>query len=586
MTLRTFTEGRSTWVNSARATTEYGQSSTMKVESGAAYGSLQFPLATGLREGVTVISARLQVPIVGALTGSRDFTVQRWADSWKYGTLNWDTKPGVTGTSSTVTVGAVADGYVIDWDVKTDFQNWLNAGGGTHPGWRISTTDTTRRTLTGIPGAVLVVEWAVTPEAPTDLHPDGNVAAAKPPLSFTAGESTALQVQIDPTGVFTSPTFDSGTVTTTAHAYDLAASAYGGLATGSTQWRARIQNATVWSDWSDPATMTRNIPATLTNNVPATIYDSQTPLDADMTGMVAMQWLVAKSTAPSVVLYDSGKLASTTGSHTPTQPVFTEDGASYVVTVRAWDAVAREDQPYQSASVTTTLDYSVVTSGPTTLEVTQPGPEPMVLVEFTHTVAAEGYTIERSDGWQERFEPADLFVSGTTYRYEDWGAQPNLLNTYTVRPHVDDQTGVGITDTVTPVVTTPWVCDPETGECVPILGIGGVPDVAWTSPETAVVHTPEYAEYVVRRRFGRRKPEGAIEGIVADSSLGDADVQIALLEKWADPDQTPASKVFRVAAGDENIPAWLGDIDLAPSAYTTTTDRQKAVGVSFWSARE
>lgn len=582
MTVDTYASGQASWVNQAHASTTYGDVSPVKVQTGTKYAFIRRSLGTRLRAGATIASAHLLVPTSGALTGSRTFTAQRAAASWKPRSLAWNNKPGVTGASTVVTVGSVGAGHVIDFNVTADFTAWLAAGGTSHPGWRIVTNDSNTINLDA-DGAELVVDYSYTPAAPTDLAPDGIVSVAKPTLTFSAGDTTALQVQIDPTGAFTSPTLDTGTVVTTAHEYPLTDSTYGGLSTGqSTQWRVRVLNDSgSWSPYSSPATFSRTAKPALTIVAPTTtVVDSQALLDADMTGMVAVQWFVAKESSPATPFYNSGMLASTNGQHLPTRPVFTDETTPYRVTVRGWDDVEREatpgDPPYNETSVTTTLNYSLVTTGPDTVTAAQVGATPSVTVTFTENTPGDAYTILRDGESLGRFDTADLFVSGTTYRYTDWGAPSGVPVIYTVQPHADDEQGEGVSSTVTTFIGGRWLVDPANGDHVLIWN----DQITWAQPETAAIHTPESSPYVVRRRLGRRKPEGAIVGDLADTQFGTVLGDMATLERWADPNQTAADKVFRLVLGHLNLPVWLGDIDCRPNDVRGGV----SVSFSFWTA--
>jgi hypothetical protein len=79
-----------------------------------------------------------------------------------------------------------------------------------------------------------------------------------------------------------------------------------------------------------------------------------------MTGMVEYQVTVARAYKPSVIIHDSGRRPGTVGAYTPAKPVFTTNGASYIITVGGWDAVDREyttgDPRRSEASTTALLD--------------------------------------------------------------------------------------------------------------------------------------------------------------------------------------------------------------------------------------
>ena len=71
-----------------------------------------------------------------------------------------------------------------------------------------------------------------------------------------------------------------------------------------------------------------------------------------------------------------------------------------------------------------------------------------------------------------------------------------------------------------------------------------------------------------------------------DSHYGDAADFVDLLERWSDPDQTPADTVFRLVIGDENLPVWLGDVNLTPTSWTEPGQLVKGVTFNWWTAPE
>lgn len=582
--MSTITAGKSTWVNRARSSTSYGQTATLKVKANVSADEQQafirFQLPTTLQPGVTVDTATLQIPMSGT-TGSGTLTVQR-ADVMVKTNMTWATKPGVTGGTATATAAAA-----VSWDLKTMLQAWVDGGGGSHPGWRITSSDTTSRTLLGIGSASLVLEYSTTPAKPTNVHPEGLVTTSKPDITFNAGTHTAVQVQIAPSGTtfdstagFTSPTFDSGTVASTSNGYALSTSSYGGLSSGSTTITVRTQNGSKWSLFSDPVTMTRATPPTPSITAPSSpIYDSQTPITVTCTSMTSVRLTVTPSgsTTPT---YDSGTLAATSPfTHTPTKPAFLIQGASYVINAQVTVSTAYEDAKYLTATQTVTLNYAAIT-GPTTVTVTQPDASPRIHVAITAGgTPPEQYAVTVDGGKDTYYLPTDFPI-------DLWNVPPNTTSTIRVAPRQDGvNRAAGLTQTITSQVGVDWLVDPVTSEAAWILTQGDV-DQPFASVESSVLHTPENSEYVVRRRLGRRKPEGSVAGFLKDSFLGNASTAIALFQKWGDPDQTPADKVFHYFTGDVIVPVWIGDVDVRPSLHTKPGDIVKAVSFSWWSAPE
>lgn len=552
--------GSSATVRSAHPGTEYGNVRRMAVRGTDIYSFVRLPLGSELRQGVTIVSATLQLTQTGAYTVP--MVAQAVADGWRIRRINWNNQPGVAGMPVTATKA----GLVLSFDVTADVQAMID-GDAPKQGWRISTTDGTTREMWGFAAdsgsPVLVVVYAYAPAAPTDLRPSsGAVSVTKPILSWTTGEHTAVQVQIDPTGAFTAPTFDSGTVASAANSYDLSASTYGGITAGSTQWRVRVQNSQgQWSTWATPATFSYAAkPAATLSQPGATVWETTPPLKLDMTGLVRARFLVSDTADPATVVYDSGELPTTTGEHTPTRPAFVVDGHTYLVTARGWDAVVRSstpgDPPYVTATTTTTLALDPGTAGVDWTSAAQVGATPAVAVSVSRAVMPDAFVLIR-DGQRlvSDLDPNDLLVPGTTiYAYTDQTCPPQEAHTYRLAPVVNGKTaadGFGQSDTVTPRIAGIWLLDPDNDVAFQMFG---KEEGSFTRPEIYVTHTLEDGT-LVKRHFGYGPWQGSAAGTLADA-LGQtaADLEERFEQLRADP-----SGVYRLVKIGLNIPVVLVD---------------------------
>lgn len=586
--------GGSAVARSAHPGTVYANPVRLSVRSGACYSYVRVRLGSELRPGVTIISATLQ------LTQDSDYTetmqAQRIAETWRLRTICWNNQPSVTGP---VITGS-KNGRVLSFDVTADVQAMVD-GDEIKQGWRITTTDAvTSREMWGY-GAdsgdpLLVVVYAYAPAAPTDLRPSsGAVSVTKPVLSWTADEHAAVQVQIDPTGAFTAPTFDSGTVATAANSYDLSSSSYGGITAGSTQWRVRVQNSQgQWSAWSSAATFPYASKPSATIPQPgAEVWEVTPPMKLDVIGLTRARFVVADTANPGTVVYDSGEFPTTDGTHTPTKPAFTVDGHTYLVTAYGWDNVVRSatpgDPPYVKATTTTTLELDAGTSGVDWTSATQVGSAPAVRVSVSRAVMPDAFALIR-DGRRlvSDLDPNDLLVPGTTiYAYTDWACPPQEPHAYRLAPIVNGKTaadGFGQHDTVVPVVNAQWLLDPATGDAVPIFGSD---DGSWTIVEDVAIDRVPNADgstNVIRRRYSRGRPEGTVVGqLLAVSGYEDYDpaASAALLDQWAESD--PAYE-YRLVRGNENIPVTIGDMIVGPTRLSKPEDVVRQVSFSFWGA--
>jgi hypothetical protein len=579
----TLRSGSSTFARAAAPSKPYGQAARLNIRGAAGveeYVYLQFGLPKDLHKGATVTSARLRVQQDGEWlpVGPRTLTKQRISAKWLLSTIKWSNRPGVTtGTDVGLTQTTTGDLAVWEWDVTADVQAWVN--GTPNYGWRIisSTTSTYRLrgflARTGKPA--LVVEYAYPPATPTSLHPSaGAVSVSKPVVRWDTDDITAAQVQVDPAASTTAPAFDSGWVTTTANELDLGATAYAGLAlNASTQWRVRVRNnvavgASSWSQWVTFSRVAK--PALVITQPTGTVLESTPPITWTMAGMVEYQVTVALATKPSVLVHDSGRKPGTSpGAYTPPKPVFTKNGASYVITVSGWDAVDREyttGDPRGSVASTTALlddDPGIVAVDWVTAQ--QQSFAPWVDLVWQRPAMPDGWVVVR-DGERiyDTSVPGDLNVSGTTYTFRDWTAAPNREHTYRVAPVENGTTGRGgPTDTVVPEIKGVWLGDPDTGDEVMLFGTD--------DPE------PEYGEEVdtftgigatssIDVVTGMRGWEGPITGLLMDALDRVAVDDLDTMYRW----KGDRTLELRLAWADVNVPGTIGNVQLPPRRVGTT----------------
>jgi hypothetical protein len=576
--------GSSTFIRAAAPSKSYGQAARLNLHADNPVGTgefvyLQFGLPKDLHKGATVTSAHLRVQQDGdwTPTGPRTLTKQRINAKWLLSTIKWVNRPGlVTGTDVALTQSTVGDLAVWDWDVTTDVQAWVN--GAPNYGWRIIADVTSTRYLRGFTAKVgrpaLVVEYAYPPAVPTSLHPSaGAVSVSKPVVRFDTGDITAVNVQVDPAAAAT-PAFDSGWVTTTANELNLAATAYAGLAVGaSTQWRVRVRNdvSVAPSSWSQWVTFSRVAKPALTITQPTgTVLESTPPITWTMTGMVEWQVTVALASKPSVIIHDSGRKPGTSpGAYTPPKPVFTKNGAAYLITVGGWDAVDREyttGDPRRSEATTT----AVLTDDPGIVAVDwitaqQQTNAPWVDLVWQRPAMPDGWIVVRDGEWiYDTHTAGDLNVSGTTYTFRDWTAAPNREHVYRVAPIENGVNGRGgPTDTVVPEIKGIWLGDPDTGDEVMLFGND--------DPE------PEYGEEVdtftgigatssIDVLTALRGWEAPITGLLTDALDRTAVDDLDTMYRW----KGDRTRELRLAWADVNVPGTIGNVQLPPRRVGTT----------------
>lgn len=423
----------------------------------------------------TILSAKLRIYSGGTgWSGSVTMTAKRATEKWSVNRVNYNNRPGVTGTGASLTKSGATDPTLWEFDVTTMMQTV--ADGGVWYGVRIETNTTETKWIYSANGRdeyrpTLEVTWSDRPEAPEDLRPDGGRATSlqKPTLRFdftdVSGDTDldAVNVQINSTDVWTSPTFDSGWVTTSVPELDLADTAYAGLSVGSTVfWRVRVRDgAGLVSGWSDSATFKRTSKSSLTLSNPAAspnnvVEDVTPPILWSFSGtQVHYQLIVTDPLAPSKWIWTSGKVTSTDQSVTLPKGVLTDTGATYRLMVRVWDNVAREYTPGDTAYVEVVRDFTYrydATVDPVTSLTGAPwSNRPFIDLEWNRAVGApDSFTITRDGRLVESgILPEDVLVSGVHYKFTDREARPRRDRTWKVMAVVN-----GKTSDNNPTVTT------------------------------------------------------------------------------------------------------------------------------------
>jgi hypothetical protein len=553
--------------------------------------------ARGFPFGVTIVSATLKLYQVGAEAGSHTIKLQRiTGGTWNVSNVTWNNQPTSTATGE-VSLTQGAAGANTEWAFNVTSHIQLIADGNTAwYGWKIvSTTDDylsfwSTQAATFKP--VLEITYSDKPQAPSTLSPSGNraVSVAKPILRFDftdeAGNTTlqSVQVQVNATNVWTSPTFDSGTVASSDAQLDLSATAYAGLSSGSsTWWRVRVQDgAGLWSDWSLGAQFQRQTQGTLAlSNPPGTglISEPTPPITWSLTSRTqkAYQVFITRGTT---VVYNTGKITGATTSRTLPDGILKDD-TSYKAYVRTWDTIDREstpnDPPYVEASQTFTYNYDVTVNPVTSLAATDLSPVPAVQLTWSRATAPDTFIIRR-DGVivASNLTSASLSTGGTNYAYTDRGGDPRRPVQWRVDAVAGGKTSASnptVTKTLNPLGT--WLQDFERGIYVQLLdrtaGDGG----SWTMGEEAETHTPVGATAGVRITQSLRGFEGSVTGKIVAGSLGAVAVQEA---NWYLLKSTPG-RVYQLTLSNFTIPVVIGNVVVAPVAVP---ELMKQVTFNFW----
>lgn len=600
--------GRDAFVNQAKPSKNFAKTKRLRIVDDTNDKRAFIFLKSPATDEQTISDGTLRLVQAAAFTGTVTITARRVSASWKAGRLTWNNQPDVVGPGAGVTKTNPAAGTVWEFDVTDHLQTVSD--GSAHYGWRLGSDDAEELVFYSLDADRLAnrprleVAYSTAPHAPSTLIPDsGVVSVAKPTVQFDytdnsgSTELASVQVQIDAAQDGGSPDFDSGEVASDVPELDLSTTAYGGVSDGATTyWRARVKDGNgLWSEWSDWATLARDNKGTLAIDSPATgtVLEYTPPILHTLTGetQTHARWRVYDiSSAQARLAYDSGKIATTDDSHTiPFRwngNRVLVDQRDYRVRVDVWDTKNREATAGDPTSVFAVEDFTVAfeagVTAPATLTADQVGRSPWVDVTFTRGSAPDSWTLERDgEAVEVDIDPADVFVSGTTYTIRDWSARPGVLHTYRVRAEVNGElSDAGPTDTVTPDAKGVWIGDPETGTEVVLAGVD-VENVAYG--EDAAVLVPIGASAVVRIVQGMRGLEGAMRLSLRDLPEGAWDqLEADLMELKSKP-----ATEFRIAFGTTNIPAWLGEVSPIDASQTRVGSQTlKVVSLSFWQSRD
>lgn len=546
--------------------------------------------------GAVIVSATLKLYQVGAEAGSHTIKLQRVTTGWNQSTVDWNTQPTSTATGEvSLTLGAGAANREWAFNVATHMQ--LVADGGVWGGWKIVSTTDDYLSFWSTQAAdfkpILEITWSDKPQAPTTLSPSGNraVSVAKPVLRFDFTDEVgntnlqAIQVQINATNVWTSPTFDSGTVVTSDAQLDLTATAYAGLSDGSsTWWRVRTQDGSgQFSDWSLGAQFARTSKGTLAlSNPPVSglITEPTPPITWSLTGRTQAAYQVYITKGSSYV-YNTGKITGSATSRTLPDGILKDD-TTYTVFVAVWDTISRENTPsdptYTLISRSFTYDYDALTAPVTSLAATDLSPVPGVLLTWSRSTAPDTYIIRR-DGVivASNLTSASLSTGGTNYAYTDRGGDPRRAVVWRVDAVVGGKTSASnptVTKTLNPLGV--WLQDPERSIYVQIFDREASDGSSWTTGESAETYTPVGATRPIRITQALRGFEGQIKGRIMTSTQGTLAAQEASLwTLWSTP-----GRVYYLTLSTMTIPVLIGGLAVTP--MTSNPGTQKNVTFSFW----
>lgn len=592
----------STWVRETAPNTSYATSQQLSIAEGPTghRGRAFLYFAPKISTTAVVSSAILTIYLVGPSSSWGAVSVRRCTTRIADANKTWNNQPSVGGVQGTPVTpsGTVADGTAITFDLTSLVQQWV-AGNLPNYGIEIqnagSTPENIYGALTAHP-ASLQITYATPPDTPHNLAPNGVAGLAKPTVTFgpftdVDGDSLqAVQVQVASTSTgFSTPTFDSGWVSSTVPQLDLSTTSFAGF-TGTAQfWRVRVEDASGQvSAWSDPASVTyvaKPVPV-LSSPSAATphVFEATPQIVWSSTSMTSWKVQILDGTTRAL-LADSGHVAGTVGQWGVPANVI-QPGGSYIAAVYTWDqnrAASPGDTAYGYTEQAFTFTPGT-NPAPTGVTVTQGTDWPgQVLVTWSDAAAPDYFTVYM-DGKvvTANLAPGTALVSGTTYRAVIDNC-PNGAHTFQVDAVTSGVATVASTAvSYTQNVLGVWLGDPVRKIWVQFEDTQQSPD-QWIMADQASI-TPTIdgltPQLIIRGMGGLA---GTCAGLLVASEVSataaTSEANLMLLKG------TPQA-TLRLVAGDVNIPVKAYNISKGPASISSAAVPVRTASFSFFQCDE
>lgn len=558
-------------VQSAKASTSVGTLASVPIKNGTSEVLLRAKVPDEIPVGSVITSAVMWIAQNDNVTGSMTLGLHRNLTSW-LATETWNGRPSaVPAASGTRTLSSPQAFDYWQIDVTSDVQGWLDRTIRYNWGWVLRTNVSTLHKLRGRKATSrqphLVIQYETPAKVPSNLSPQGgSVSIAKPVLTFdTSDNTTAIQVQIDAAADGTTPDFDSGEVASTGGKLDLAATAYAGLADGSTTyWRARAKGSAGWSRWSAWVDFGRDDIDTVTLTAPSATPSDTTPPFAWTFGGTQKAWL-AEILYAGTVIRSSGRQSGTADDWTAVPLEGSYFGKTLTARIRVWDDVTRISTPGVPTYSEDTVDYVAAFTATVdpmdTLTAAQTGVDsPGVLLTGTRaTGIPDEVAVFHDDELVARLDGADVFTSSTAFAFTDWWARigrPVVIKVVAIvnGQFADDSP----TQTITPKGRGIWLVDPATN----VAGVLWDIDAGSVDGSDMAAESRTVDGTFVRRRLANAVKSGSHTGQIVDVDDLDAEDTVAAFETFAEND---AGTVYRLIRGQENLAVLAGNLVATPT---------------------
>lgn len=546
--------GADTYVDASFPDHNYEDAERLKVSAsgGVKYGLL-FVGGMPFSEG-RVVSGKLHLFVGSGWAASTLITAKRITAPWKASNVTYNRIPTVTASNagSVSTGGAKNPGDEVVIDITAMLADVI--AGAKWYGLRLEIDQAVRyvhalQSRTGDYRPYIELDFSRKPEGPVNLSPDGarEVSKAQPTLTWKYhhpdGDAQAkFQVQVATVNTFASTVYDSTMTSSTNEELDLSTTAFTPTAGTTYYWRVRVQNtAGDTSDYSDVATFVRQAKGAFTISSPSSTAEETTPpitttlttrdqasieyilflADTDSQGGWREIWRKRRHNAPAT--------AGTAYSENIPKGYLKHESRQYKIRVRAWDTRQREATPgdptyYQVEQVFSFADSAVPAAVATLTVTAESDGGPGLVLTWTRTPQPDYFAVRATPAGgealliEDRLNPVDVLVSGSTYTWTWYGALPGVAYDFTVIAVVNDA-GKLKHSRGNPTVNKTmqqigiWLMEIDTGTKIRILRDDEL-DIA--IGESATTYYPLGRQDPVKIRDSVRGFEGHVSGQIHD----------------------------------------------------------------------
>jgi hypothetical protein len=543
---------------------------------------IDFNLPDAVLRGATVTAAVFKLyPRVAA--GSTAGEIRRITGPWKEGRLTHNNVPATSTTNAVAFTGITWAGE-LEFDVLDLVLDAISAG--EMHGFRITISTSALRELFSSEAAgdgkapTLEIDWSSNPPAPSDLRPSGERAVSTnlPTLSWASGRAqSAFEVEVRDVATQTTHQ-DTGEVVSTDNFYTLTVAL---TPAEEMEWRVRMRDGDgLWSEFSEWVPFVHIAIGTVTISNPTVggvVNDSTPPFIWTYSGIQAEVAVILYERDTQGTYVEKHRLSRrtyATSTYTPPQGIITsQDADRYMVQVQVWPDVDFEQIPgapnHAEAERVFTFEKTASVAGPSSLsavvgETTDEHLDPVlprVSLSWERADAPDAFLLLVDDAVVAELDPADFFMSGTSYAVEYFGAVPNTEHIYEIAAVVNNEvSAVNPTDTATLCIAGIWLIDEEEGTFVRISGRDQLPEARGESGETVYpIGRPE----PVRYRDSLRGREGSLTGKLIDEAFLSASEAEALVQAMNEKMGryrlvSPPNRSFLIHIHDVATPPYAG----------------------------